>query len=40
MLGYGFTDKLIMDVQQPQHVSFVSAHLAAEAHDVSEQERS
>src|SRR5262245_4851246 len=34
MIGDRLVDNLIMNCEYPQHASFVSAHLAAEANDV------
>src|SRR5262245_3657323 len=39
MVNHCLLDKTIMDVQQPQHTSFIGAHLAAKAHDVGEHDR-
>jgi hypothetical protein len=39
MFTHRLLDELIMDVQQPQHTGFISAHLAAEADDVRKHDR-
>jgi hypothetical protein len=39
MLRHRVPDHLIMHLQQPQHPGFISAHLAAKAHDVREHDR-
>src|SRR5215475_10464488 len=40
MMGsHGLLNDLIVDIEQAQHAGFVSAHLAAEAHHVSEHDR-
>ncbi len=39
MRYHGPLNNLVMEVQQPQRPSFISAHLAAEADDVGEHDR-
>src|SRR5262245_53636822 len=36
VLTYGLLDELVVELQQPQHASFVAAHLATKADDVGE----
>ena len=39
MFSHCVLDKLVVDVEQPQHAGFVAAHLAAKADDVGEHDR-